>query len=571
MICVYDRDNTAFDKNGDAVLIPLKCTHRQVAAGKYDLSMTHPIDPYGKWMHLVPEAVIRAPVPHETIDNAYSGQEVDVYRTTSNGAALRSGPSEPTTISYPSWDITATYSVGSKVTFSGQNYECTYYDANDNLHAHLAPSGCSWWTKIANKTAGSPVLVNLKKHTELYYIDGPDDGWYKMSLPYGLEGYIKSSQVEYVRHQTPDETQSRTITTQLFRIRTVGIDTKQMTVSVTAEHVSYDLSGVLVKDVKIVDKNVAITLGTIEASFMIDYQGMIATDMTKDSNGLYKGEIKGKNGIYALLDPDKGVVATVKAMYRRDNWDLFVMKRKTTDRGFRLRYGKNMLGVTWNIKSDSLVTRVVPVAKAADGSDLYLDNDPWVDSPLINDYPVIRMERLKVNGQVGKDDGSETATNWTESTLREEMEKKAQDRFDKQDVDKVIHEITVDFVMLGDTVEYRDLKNMQQVLMYDTVIAVNEEIGLSVSVEVTEIEFDCIRETITALKLSNVKSYGSRNVSGFNVFNNSITDDKLTDEVGSNIIESATSDSNDYTDTQVRTMNTSIRAWVQNNFQPIGS
>ena len=65
MICVYDIGNAAYTRNGDTVLTPTKCSHRQVAAGKYDLTIVHPIDPAGKWAHIVPEAVIRAPVPED--------------------------------------------------------------------------------------------------------------------------------------------------------------------------------------------------------------------------------------------------------------------------------------------------------------------------------------------------------------------------------------------------------------------------------------------------------------------------------------------------------------------------
>ena len=68
MISIFDSTNTTFAGNGDAVLIPTECRHIQAAAGKYDLTIKHPVDPWGKWKHIVPEAVIRAPVPEETIE-----------------------------------------------------------------------------------------------------------------------------------------------------------------------------------------------------------------------------------------------------------------------------------------------------------------------------------------------------------------------------------------------------------------------------------------------------------------------------------------------------------------------
>ena len=546
MISVYDISNTAYDKNGDVVLAPTVCSLRMVAGGNYDLTLEHPMDPYGKWEHLKEEAVIRSPVPKETITNAFTGLEADVYVTT-EAAALRSGPSEPTTISYTSWSIDATYSVGAKVTWANKNWQCNYYDET-SAYAHIAPPSCPWWAEIARRTSGSPALVNLKSGTELYYVSGPDDGWYKMCTKYGLEGYIKTSQVEYSRHLTPSETAPREITTQLFRIRTVTVNSEQKSVSVTARHVSYDLNGVLIDEVKLVRRSPAEALAWIQQQFMIDYAGIIATDMATNDDAAYTGEISGKNGMYALLDPDKGVVPCFDAALRRDNWDLFVLKKTETDRGFRIRYANNMKGVTWKQSTDKLVNRIVPVAKDEDGSDLYLDGTKWVDSADISSWPVIYMERLKVNGQVGKDDGSETDTAWTLQTLRAEMARQAQSRFDIDQCDKAVVEITVDVEMLGDTEEYAWLKNLQSVLLYDTVIAINEQTGLSVSVEVSELEFDAIREKITGMKMINAKNYNVRNVSGFNVVDNSITGDKLTDDAGNEIMDAAVEEAAIYTD-----------------------
>ena len=529
MICVYDIGNTAFDKNGDAVLTPTSGTVKNIAAGQYDLTLEHPIDPEGKWTHLVPEAVIRAPIPKELIENAFAGLEADVYKTNANNVPLRESAQGPQPIVYSGWTSGVVYSVGDKVTSNSKNYQC--------IQSHMSESGNAppgtFWKAIANYTSGAPVLVNMKTGMELYYVSGPSSGWYKMSTAYGLEGYVEQSKVTYDRHLTPSETHDRLITEQLFRIKKVTVNTKQMRVSVTAEHVSYDLSGVLMENINIVRKPPAQSLSLIESAFMIDYPGSIASNITEAGDRAYSADLSGKNGMYALLDPDKGVVAQFEAAFRRDNWDLFVMEKTNMDRGFRITYGNNLQGVNWNTSSDQLITRVVPVAKAEDGSDLYLDNDGvvWVDSDNINNYPRIRMERIKVDGQVGKDDGTETATNWTVETLRAEMEKQAEARFDTDKVDQLRQEITIDFVRLGDTDEYKEYKALQDVRLYDTVKAVDPRVGLSVSVQVVEIEFDVVKERITAMKLSNIEAWNMKNVTGFNVLNNSITPDKLTDDV----------------------------------------
>ena len=535
MISVYDKTNENYTGNGTTVLRPKECKIRMIAGGNYDLTMTHMIDPEGKWQQIQPGAIIKAPVPEEEIDNARAGYAADVYKTTTK-ADLREGPMEPTAISYPAWNINNNYAVGAKVSNGGKNWQCTFFDET-SAWANIAPPSCSWWKSIPTSTAGAAVLITLQQGEELYLVEDVDSTWYKMQTYYGVEGYIKKSQVTYDRHLTPSETTPRIIKEQLFRIEKPVVDTKNGTVTVTAKHVSYDLAGVLVRDVNISQATPAMALGRIVEGFMMDYRGTIATNLSDTTAGTYTGEIKGKNGIYALLDPDKGIVSQFDAAFRRDNWDLFVMKKVVKNRGFRIQYRKNLLGVNWSQDISGLITRVVPVAKDEGGNDLYLPgNSPWVDSSLINNYPVIRMERLTVKGQVGKDKGLGDDSVWTEEDLLAEMRTKAAERFSVDKVDQIVEEITVDFEQLGDTDEYSALKGLEKAVLYDTVTVVDDRIGLTRQLQVTEIEWDAIRKKISAMKLANVSVKGGKNVTGYNVQARSIGIDKLSDDVASEIL-----------------------------------
>ena len=554
MICVYDQDNLDFEQNGDAVLIPTQARLKMVAGGSYDLTMTHPIDPDGKWEHLVPGAILKVPVPEEEIENAFSGYDADVYKTTGE-AALREATSEPTAIIYQEWHTGVEYQVGSKArcsSWSHKNYQCTYFDKTSQI-TQVPPYNSSWWTPIADYTSGAAVLVTLPGGTDLYFVEDAGNGWYKMSTYYGIVGYIKSSQVTFDRHLSPSETVSRIIKEQLLRITNATVDTKNRTVSVTAQHVSYDLAGVLVKEAAIVQASPAMALGRITEGFMIPYQGTIATNLTSENNGTYTETIKGKNGIYCLLDPDKGIVSRFDAACKRDNWDIFIMQKTETDRGFRIQYRKNLLGVNWARKNTGLITRIVPVAKDEGGADLYLP-ETWVDSPYIDDYPTIRMERLAVKGQVGRDKGLGDDSVWTEADLLDEMRAKAEERFTIDKADLITEEVTVDFEELGDTAEYADLKGLEKVLLYDTVTAENETVGLSVKMTLTELEWDPIRKKITAIKISNVNSRaGKNNVTGYNVQAKSIGSDKLTDDVTGQIMEDVKEIIPEYTDPSAKT------------------
>ena len=529
-VSVFPGDAEQCNTNGLAVLTPISGDVKMVAGGTCELNMRLPIDDLDKWQHVIPEAIVRAPVPTERIENAFVGIDVDLY-VTNTAAALREGPSEPASISYPPWNPDNNYVVGDKVTYTyaNKNYQCIFFDET-SPYKNIGPSNSPWWKEIPRNTPGSPVLVQLAKGAELYFLEDAGGGWYKMSTPMGLEGYIKASQLTFVRHITPEEQDERIIRDQLFRVKTVTADTRNMEANVYARHVSYDLSNILIRDVTLNQASPAMAITRVVNGLLTPYKGQIATNLTTDENGTYTGSPNGKNGVFAFLDPDNGIVPAFNARFTRDNWDLFVLKKQHTDRGFRLRYGNNLKGITWKRDSQPLVLRVVPVAKDESGADFYLP-ETFVDSEHLAEYKGGEppMERLAVKGQIGKDDGSGTGTNWTAETLCDEMRAKAMERFTVDHADEVYQEITVDFEQLGDTVEYSWLKGLETVLLYDLVKCTDERIGLAVDMTVTELTWDIVRKKVKALKLSTSINYGLTTVAGYNIGNNSITAEKLTE------------------------------------------
>ena len=110
--------------------------------------------------------------------------------------------------------------------------------------------------------------------------------------------------------------------------------------------------------------------------------------------------------------------------------------------------------------------------------------------------------------------------------------------------------MTVDFEQLGATEEYQALKGLESVLLYDTVTVLNDEIGLSLQLYVSELEWDAIRQKVTGLKLVNAMTYSKGNVTGYNVQSKSIGSDKLTDDVSNGILEQVRDIIPEYSDPQ---------------------
>lgn len=534
VISVYDIGNSAFAANGNAVLHPTRCVMSEDAGGSYEVSMDHPITETGEWKHLVCGAIIKVPVPVPTIQSAFVGQDVDVYKINANNTALRESPSEPTRITYTAWAAGTHYTAGDKVTQGTQNYQCL---ASHTGTAGTKPgSGGLWtnyWKTIANYTGGAAVLTTLAADTEVYYIEVSGENWAKVSTKQGIAGYVKNSQITFVRHETVEPVPERTVENQLFRIYDVAIGTERNNVAVNARHVSYDMSGVLLSECNIALAEPAMAITRVMDAMMISYPGEVATNLTGDENGTYTGDLSYKNGTSAFLDPDKGIIPYFRAKLIRDNWDLFLMKNDLVDRGVRLTYGDNLRGVNWRRKSDGIINRVMPVAKAEDGSDLFLP-ELWIDSS--NPWPVIIMERLKVDGQVGKDDGTGTGTNWTEEALLEQMRVKAGERYSVDHVDAQVVELTVNFTLLGDTEEYKQYRGLEKLYMYDLVRVQDPRVGLDLHLQISRIEWDCIMERYNTIKVGNVFDYGGRTVYGYNIGNGAIEYEKISTETIRRII-----------------------------------
>lgn len=545
VICVYGVNDINYEGNGAAILSPIKALVSEEAGGSYELTLTHPVDRRGVWTLLQTGNVLKASVPAMDVESAISGEDVDVWRVTAATATVYAKPSAPQRITYTAWNADSivyqhdTYyptmpyvSVGVKTTYNGNNYECITAIMNEAA-ARLAPSSSSAWKQIANYTKGAAELTKLSQNDEVYLLSVYSASWLYVQTSKGVIGYLQTSSAAYARTETVEPIAERSVRTQLFRIYEITADSGKKTVEVKARHVSYDLAGNLIKSCAVTAAEPATALSRIRTSLLFDEKCTLATNIL-ESEYKYTGDFSWKNPINALLDPDVGLVTFYRAKLIRDNWDLFLNENVNTYRGMQLSYGKNLLGVTWKRDASKLINRVVPVAQARDGSELLLE-DLWVDSPIIDSFPVIYTEYLKVSGKVGgadEDDGT-----WTEETLRAHMRAKAEQRFSVDDADKVIVEVTVRFALLGTSSEYRQYRALERLCLYDTVRARDPSIGLDLMLQMSAYEWDPVLERFESVRLGNVFEKSSRYVNSYNIVNGSIRYQKLSPDTVSAIKE----------------------------------
>lgn len=213
-----------------------------------------------------------------------------------------------------------------------------------------------------------------------------------------------------------------------------------------------------------------------------------------------------------------------------DNFTVVIDKKAGSDRGVEILYGKNVAenGMSEEVDMRNVVTRIIPQAyngQTMDGS------TPWVDSPLIDKYPTIKYKvmkfenvKMEADAQDGDADNGIIVCH-TQGELNAALERQCQKQW-KEGADKPTVTIEVDMVMIEDTELYSDVKELVSVSLGDTVHCRNAKLGIVTDARVIELEWDCVNNTISSVKLGDYQfDYISNQVSLQNRIDSAIRDD----------------------------------------------
>ena len=260
---------------------------------------------------------------------------------------------------------------------------------------------------------------------------------------------------------------------QLFRIYHTDKDSKNRSITANARHIFYDLYNFIIEDRRAENKTCKEALEIIE-----DELG-VKNSYTFDSNILEKKTqyIVKKNIVEAIFL----IVNEWKGELVRDNFNIRIDKDKGKDNGIRIKYGKNIIGISEKLNSDNVATWIYPVgANGITLSEKYLLNPIWEDLEYPN-FALIKKVDFK------------DAT--SEGMLRIEGEKYL--------LANAIPDVNykIDFIQLASTEEYKRYKKLEEVLVGDIVTVSHKILGIDIKVKVIGIERDVLSAKNTRVEL----------------------------------------------------------------------
>ncbi len=194
-----------------------------------------------------------------------------------------------------------------------------------------------------------------------------------------------------------------------------------------------------------------------------------------------------------------------------DNYKVIINRSAGRDKGVVVKYGRNLTGITETVDRSSLITRIVPVGY--DGI-MLSGSAPWVDSPLIDSYPIIYNSVIEYSDVKVKEDPDDPDEDGfaTLAEAQAELRRLANLEYSQNNVDKELVSMDVDLILLQNTVEYAEFKNLEDVSLGDTVTCRHAKLGIDVSAKVVSLTWDCITGRVTAVTLGNFKqNYFSSN------------------------------------------------------------
>lgn len=227
----------------------------------------------------------------------------------------------------------------------------------------------------------------------------------------------------------------------------------------------------------------------------------MATDCTDQLWG-HEFDYARKNIAECFLDPESGICKRFGLSMIRDNSVFYCLKNVGYDRGFVIEDGKNLLGVERTESIEDVVTRICPLGRDANGNLVWMnwDGKNYVDSSHIADYGSPRLEVWQTDIRVGEDDV-------TAANIHEKLRAAALKRFSDDKVDLPDVQMTIQFISLGDTEEYKQYRDLDRVYLYDIVHIKDSRRGYLYEAQVIGIQHNILTGVLESVTIGTPKKW----------------------------------------------------------------
>ncbi len=261
---------------------------------------------------------------------------------------------------------------------------------------------------------------------------------------------------------------------QPFRI--YKIEPTMDSITVYAQHVYFDLLDNYIDNITTDTATPAETLQALVNQMDYDMGFSFATNL----GGTGSVSLERVNPITVLFGEEDGgsFLDSFGGELVRDGWNISILANAGEDRGFVISYGKNLVGLEVEEDISDVKTRIYGLG------DDDVTTSGCIDSDHIGDYPYPKIYCYED----------------TDCTTASELETAIEALYEAG-IDLPSINISVDFQLLSNTVEYEKYAILEEVFLGDTVTVRNEKMNFEKKAEVIAYEWDCLLEQYNSIEL----------------------------------------------------------------------
>lgn len=258
------------------------------------------------------------------------------------------------------------------------------------------------------------------------------------------------------------------------------------TVSAYARHIAYDLMGIPVSPFSA--QSAADALRGLKTYAAVDCPFDFWTDKATQATMT----VAAPASIWSLLGGTQGsVLDTYGGEYDFDRYSVKLYGRLGADRGVSIRYGKNLTTLEQDENCESCYTGVYPYWLGQDGLWVQLD-DKIVNAP--GEYDYVRILPLDLSQE------------WQEAPTQEQLRTRAQRYIADNQIGVPDVSLTVGFVQLEQTEEYKGMALLERVNLGDTVSVEFPKLKVSATARAVATKYKPLLDRYEEITLGKVRS-----------------------------------------------------------------
>lgn len=256
--------------------------------------------------------------------------------------------------------------------------------------------------------------------------------------------------------------------------------------TIYAQHISYDLSGVPLNPFS--SPSVSAAMLALQSNAAVESPFEFWTD--KSNAGVFS--VSAPASTRSVLGGQAGSILDVYG--GEYEWDKYTVKlhgQRGQDNGVVIRYGKNLTDIEQDRNSSNVATGIYPYWKGSD--DTLVTCEPKV-VPAPGTYDFTRVVPV------------DFSQDFEEQPTPQQLQERAEQYVQANNIGVPTVSLSVSFVQLEQTEEYKDLALLEKCDLCDTVTVQFERLGVDSKAEIVKIVTDVLLERYESVEIGSIRA-----------------------------------------------------------------